>query len=87
MSALERRDRKRTETTDVRVKWGSRNRNRGRQFCTRYELGQVASAVERVLVWYVHLGMHELQDEQHSFLPSDVLEIDDSRMPAKRELQ
>ena len=45
VSALERRDPKRIiETTDVREKrngvgeGGLQNRNRGRQFCTRYEL-------------------------------------------------
>ena len=38
----------------------------------RYKIGQVASRAERVLVWYVQLGMHELRDELHSFVPSEV---------------
>ena len=33
---------------------------------------EALSGAERVLVWYVHLGMHELQDQLHSFVPSEV---------------
>ena len=32
-----------------------------------YELGQVASEAERLLVWYVHSRMHELQDGLQTF--------------------
>ena len=35
-------------------------------FCTRYELGQVASVADCLLVRYVHSGVHELQFFMHS---------------------
>ena len=66
-----KRSSRRIEMKDIRDISESRGVNAnetGRQFCTRYELGQVASGAERVLVWYVLSGMHKLQDELHSFV-------------------